>query len=815
MKHLVDAIHVLCFIMLISGLSNAQATDVDCECSGEEPIVCALDEFGNEVSVPDCLAKCLSLEIIDCDSALVDVITGSTNPLCDCFAEIDPVCVLGQNGQVIKYRNSCEAFCDGYSPNQIFNCTDCYALIIAVPLDILGKTWAFGSITSGNIERYIWDFGDGHRTDEPITTHTYSERGTYVVTLTVIAENLCVYQARAIIKVGSCQCPDVVDPVCVVTQEGEIKRFGNACKAECAGYSTYGNCDDCICPEYYEPVCVITNTGDTLTFDNKCFARCAGYNDYFNCNDTCVCPLYFAYQPVCVVTDEGDTLLFDNECRAECAGYTDYYYCDDECFCPTDYAPVCVATSSGILTFDNKCIAECKGYKEYYDCSHCSCYDAGYRPVCVIRDDGQIEKFVNECFAKEAGFQSWSNCASQCDCPEDVYDPVCVVLDNGCELTFENECRARCDGFYEYTRCHDCICPDIYDPVCVLTDDGRTIEFSNECEARCAGYRNFIACEECYCPAIYQPVCVELPNGEIKKFDNECVAHCEGFTEIFECDGCYCPQIYDPVCAIGDDGDIIEFNNECEARCKGFDFFDCDDCLCPDIYDPVCVYTATGNILRFNNPCEAECEGYTQFFDCENDCNCSLDPNEPIVCVVTDSLGGICPFPNRCFAKCAGYGEEDIVDCNGGPQWGTCFECFYEPIKPVCVIIPEINQVILAPNACFASCLNLEIIDCTADTVPGVVDDIPQENARSGFVAEIRQNLSSRTIHLDIRAFENSIADLMVYDMNGLPVKQSNLELVTGTNSHRMDFNNFSNGMYILRIANARSSQTLKFLLLD
>jgi len=41
------------------------------------------------------------------------------------------------------------------------------------------------SASTGDIEEYLWDFGDGNRGEGEVTTHTYEEPGTYTVQLTV------------------------------------------------------------------------------------------------------------------------------------------------------------------------------------------------------------------------------------------------------------------------------------------------------------------------------------------------------------------------------------------------------------------------------------------------------------------------------------------------------------------------------------------------------------------------------------------------------------------------------------------------------
>jgi hypothetical protein len=46
-------------------------------------------------------------------------------------------------------------------------------------------TTFFNNQSSGNIQSYLWDFGDGATSSEPYPTHTYATTGNYLVTLTV------------------------------------------------------------------------------------------------------------------------------------------------------------------------------------------------------------------------------------------------------------------------------------------------------------------------------------------------------------------------------------------------------------------------------------------------------------------------------------------------------------------------------------------------------------------------------------------------------------------------------------------------------
>ena len=241
----------------------------------------------------------------------------------------------------------------------------CYNIIIALAQGNL--TYAFGAIATGNVHSWHWDFGDGHTSSEPAPVHTFPSFGTYLVTLTTITEDNCTYTDTTILHLApDCVCPEIYDPVCVITPEGKFIEFENACVACCYGYDQFVPCEDCVCPDIWDPVCVTTCGGALLTFGNACEAECAGYDVYEPCESDCICPEI--YDPVCVLTADGTLLEFSNACEACCAGYGEFVACSD-CFCPAVYDPVCVTTCSGVsLTFENACQAECAGYSAHEPC---------------------------------------------------------------------------------------------------------------------------------------------------------------------------------------------------------------------------------------------------------------------------------------------------------------------------------------------------------------------------------------------------------------------------------------------------------------
>ncbi|GAB4305711.1 MAG: hypothetical protein Kow0097_04440 [Candidatus Bipolaricaulota bacterium] len=81
------------------------------------------------------------------------------------------------------------------------------AVIVTNPSPAQGAyplTVAFDATRShGDIVEYLWTFGDGTTGTEPVLAHTYRERGTYTVYLTVVARDAGTAQATATVYVHS------------------------------------------------------------------------------------------------------------------------------------------------------------------------------------------------------------------------------------------------------------------------------------------------------------------------------------------------------------------------------------------------------------------------------------------------------------------------------------------------------------------------------------------------------------------------------------------------------------------------------------
>jgi len=74
-------------------------------------------------------------------------------------------------------------------------------------------------------------------------------------------------------------CPQIVNPVCGLTQQGTLQNFSNACFARSAGATVLhaGNCNGTFCPRFcvanQAAVARQVKTGNTKTYDNVCWAE--------------------------------------------------------------------------------------------------------------------------------------------------------------------------------------------------------------------------------------------------------------------------------------------------------------------------------------------------------------------------------------------------------------------------------------------------------------------------------------------------------------------------------------------------------------
>ncbi|MEM6395877.1 MAG: PKD domain-containing protein [Bacteroidota bacterium] len=607
----------------------------------------------------------------------------NTNPTIILISSIDPCTGVLVQEQILASSTQTDYTVDldlcGFIDPPVTD--SCQAFFTSQTIDDGTLSIQFTNLSStiDPIDVFEWDFGDGNISSEESPIHTYQSGGVYGVTLSITSGNCTDSELSflTIFDLDNCDCPDTLNPVCVVDFTGELITYENSCLAECAGYPSdvQFSCDaDCFCPTFLSPVCVVDNSGDTLTFDNHCFASCEGFtaDQWFACDvassDPCDCN--DVLQPVCVLDSEGNQIGFDSPCQAECAGFTvdQFIVCDP---CPVDLSEfgideICVVNASGdTISYTNICEATIDGYDfgqfficGTFDCSNCS---NEYDPVCVLLPGGnETFKFSNECLAFCAGYSSddFVDCqpADPCDCGHDLL-LVCVENEEGEQLQFENPCQAICAGYTEdqFMFCDPCPIDIVFgfptDSVyCGIGEDGDTITFANLCEALFLGYdfEDLFACgdigTDCNCFHVFDPVCVnDSISGEIIEFENSCFAECAGYTndqfvlcnplDTCECDG----EPFQPICVLDENGEQVSFENPCLAKCAGhfeFEFVVCDPCPYditidfPENLQLCAIIEQTDETITFETICEAAFAG----FSVEDLFLCDTTPTPPIEC---------------------------------------------------------------------------------------------------------------------------------------------------------------------------------------
>ena len=682
-----------------------------------------------------------------------------------------------------------------------------------------------------------------------------------------------------------CEISEDEEPICVLTDPvtGLVCPFPNLCFAECAGYSEADvveeGCDqgwgidstliffedcDCEIDPFDELICVEDSLGNVFPFFSACLAECLG----FTVLDSTDCGLDWIWD---------DDWIFGSDS-------TDWVWNDCDCEINPDEEPVCVLTAAGLICpFPNYCFAECAGY-DSTDVVECAtldtlcigCLDLEIDPVCVTDSSGIVFPVPNACFADCLGLTIVdANCGldttwiDPCDCGPDDWNSegVCIEVTDltaaGDSLTYiewvPSTCYADCWGYTNYIvvdcdsiwtwdPCSDCdpedwnsegICIELYES----TATGDTISYiewvPSTCYADCWGYTNYIVID---CDSIWTwDPCSDCDPEDWNS---------EGI----------CIELYSST-ATGDTISYIEWvPSTCYADCWGYTNYtvvECDsiwtwtDCGCdPDAWNSegICIEitegTATGEVFTFvewvPSACHADCWGITDYtiVDCDSiwtgggndtifvdwtDCECEFTDIDEMVCVLTDiTTGEICPFPNLCFAECAGYTIDDVVPCD--VMLPDCFECFDEPMEPVCVTDSS-GVVFPVPNACFADCLGLTIIDdeeCGGlesagtpyDRRKDIAYDIPQWSSSNrvrpsqNIIADfsVYPNPVSDLLTIQWDKADNSVTKLNVTDLSGQLIYSENVTMGRGLARIELNVSDWISGIYIVRMEDSANT---------
>jgi hypothetical protein len=176
---------------------------------------------------------------------------------CVCTEEYAPVCVQTANG-IVEYGNMCFAECAGYTQNDLVPCTpitECtISNLTATPGECVPGTFQYpvtinfsaGNTTATNFEVYSSAnvlLGVYPIASLPVTIPNYPASilgapnlNSVTVKITENNENCSASQTFTIPNCANCICTTDYLPVCVQSG-GEIIEFGNACLAQCAGFT--------------------------------------------------------------------------------------------------------------------------------------------------------------------------------------------------------------------------------------------------------------------------------------------------------------------------------------------------------------------------------------------------------------------------------------------------------------------------------------------------------------------------------------------------------------------------------------------------
>lgn len=488
--------------------------------------------------------------------------------------------------------------------------------------------------------------------------------------------------------------------------------------------------DDCDCPDIIDPVCVIDDTGDIISFDNACLANCAGYTDDLlqPCDiiDECTAEIFaesideenfiwlFSYTSTGNVVEQqwdfGDGTTSSEVSPEHTYTFPGIYFVSLTTICAdgstaTDlhilYAGNCyniiIAIQSNPSTYAFGSIANSQVLSYFWD------FDDGQTstsavPVHTFPGAGTYNVSLTTVHADECEWTSFQTIIIEepCICP-DIYDPVCVINPDGELIEFDNACFAECEGYTpeEFVDCAlgECFveisATQIDDEAFVwqfegITSndvisyhwsfgDGTTSDLENPVHTyqEPGLYIVHLTITTAFCEytAFYFLIAGNCDNVIIASpINNYTIAFGYISSGVVELhwdfgDGNTSTE-NTPVHTYEEDGFYtVSLTTYHENGCSWTSTIELEiGCICPDNYDPVCVVNPDGEIIEYTNFCEAECDGYNleDLVECGDDCICP-DIWDP-VCVVTD-FGEEYLFGNACEAECAGFEEGEYVPC--------------------------------------------------------------------------------------------------------------------------------------------------------
>ena len=451
---------------------------------------------------------------------------------------------------------------------------------------------------------------------------------------------------------------------------------------------------DCDCDFTNAPVCVITDDGSLTSFPNACQAECAGYGEdsLVDCDSGICSAIIIASQ----VDDEGFIWAFGSITTGDVISQF-WTFGDGET--STEAAPVHTYTTPGLylvtltVTTADGCTATAHHFLYAGNC---------YNIIIAIPSGNSTYAFGSIANGTVLSYfwQFGDGDTSNEPAPVHTY-PGSGIYDVSLTTLHEDSCTWTSTITLNVEG--DCICPDIYDPVCVIADNGDIIEFDNFCFAECAGYgpEDIVPCDGVECSAEI----IAIPEDDenfVWYFEGSTTGNVisyewtfgdgEGSTEanpvhvyttpgvyfvsltIVTADGCtdtdihilYAGNCYNIIIAIPSGNATYAFGSIANSGVLSY-FWQFGDGETSSDPTPVHTYPSPGSYdVSLTTLHEDSCTWTSTItIEVAGDCICP-DIYDP-VCVLGDD-GSIIEFDNICFAECAGYGPEDIVPCDE-----TCF----------------------------------------------------------------------------------------------------------------------------------------------